>query len=177
MKTETFTQCPRQFSRLATALLGLLIMQMTGCEAPSPTSVPEGSAAMKQQALSFTPPPGKAGVYVIRVDGGPNVHVSLDYQEFGSLQAKSYLFGLVASGKHALGPSDINLLDSGSLAVRFTAESGKNYYFKATGSGNSNPVDVHVVPISETNCQAYVREFKLSGENRFELQNSPGQAQ
>jgi hypothetical protein len=192
MKTEMTPRRSRQFSWLAIAFLGLLITQITGCETPPPTTVPEGSAAMKQQALSFTPPAGKAGIYVIRPYQfnfeeaydyrlfdyyNANIHIGLDYQEFGSLQTNSYLFGLVPPGKHALGPSDIDLLDSRSLSVQFTAEAGKNYYFTATGRGDLIPRDLHITPISETNGQAYVRQFKLSGENRFEFQNQPGQTQ
>ncbi len=140
---------------------------------------------MKQQPLSFTPPPDKAGLYVIRpyhfyndsYYGGSAIlfNVSLDYQDCGTLETNSYLFGLVSPGKHALGPANFNGLNSSSLAVHFTAEAGKNYFFTATGKGSSRSRHLQVDPISETDGQAFVRKFKLSGDNRFELQNQPGQ--
>jgi hypothetical protein len=167
MKTEMTTQCSRQFSWLATVLLGLLIIQITGC-----SSVPEGSATMKQQALSFAPPSGKAGVYLIRpsqfVGGGALNKVDLDYEEFGVLDTSSYLYGIVTPGQHTL-----RGLGSGVELVPFTAEAGKNYYFTISTAFTHYVI----APIPETDGQAYVRKFKLSGENRFELQNPPGQTQ
>jgi hypothetical protein len=168
MKTETTTQRSRQFSWLATALLGLLIIQITGC-----SSVPEGSPEMKQQALSFTPPSGQAGVYVARpyhmLGAAVLFNISLDYQVFGALGTSSYLYGTVPPGLHTLRCAD---LPSVSI-VPFTAEAGKNYYFQARASLTANAIVVK--PISETDGQAYVRKFKLSGKNRFELQNQPAQ--
>jgi hypothetical protein len=178
LKTETTGRGSRQFSWLAAALSGLLIMQITGCaDRPVPELAPEGSPAMKQQALSFAPPPGKAGVYVIRPYTFANdtyyggtvylFNISLDYQDFGALETNSYLFGIVSSGNHVLGP------------VHFTAEAGKNYYFTVKGVGfmGSSIRHMQFDPIPETDGQAYVRKFKLSGDNRFELQNPPGQKQ
>jgi hypothetical protein len=179
MKTETPARCFQQFLWLGIVPLSLLVIQITGCaDAKSrqpPASMPEGSAAMKQQALSFAPPPGKSGIYVIRpyhfyndtYYGGSTVafDISLDYQEFGLLETNYYLFGIVSSGKHVLG------------RVHFTTEAGSNYYFTATGEGIGAIRHLQIDPISETNGQAYVRILKLSGYNRFELQNQPGQPQ
>ena len=178
MKTETAGRGSRQFSWLATALSGLLIAQMTGCvDRPKPGLAPEGSPAMKQQALSFAPPPNRAGVYVIRPYKFANdtyyggfaslFNISLDYQGFGALETNSYLFGIVSSGNHVLGP------------VHFTAEAGKNYYFIVRGVGfmGSSIRHMQFDRISETDGQAYVRKFKLSGDNRFELQDHLEQRQ
>lgn len=169
MKTETTTRPYRQLLWLAALLLGLISIQITGC-----TSVPEGSATMKQQALSFTPPPGKAGIYVVRpfhmLGGAVLTKISLDYQEFGVLHTSSYLFGTVSPGLHTLRISDKGF---GFKVAPFTAEAGKNYYFTFKLELSRPQID----PISETDGQAYVRKFKLSGENRFELQNPPGQTQ
>jgi hypothetical protein len=174
MKTETITRCSGKFSWLATALLGLCIMQITGC-----ASVPEGSPAMKQQALSFSPSPGKAGLYVIRpyhYSGSVFLNeISFDYQECGSLANDTYLFGTVLPGEHAVRCSNPN---SSSEVVHFTAEAGKNYYFMvsvksaefglASAPATGQP---GIQQISETDGQKYVRQSKLSGDNRFELQN------
>jgi hypothetical protein len=181
VKVRTPAPCLHQFFWLAAALLGLLVIPMAGCTVvemqpelhESPMSVPEGSPAMKQQALSFTPPPGKAGLYVIRLChfyndsyyGGSVVlfDISLDYQDFGSLETNSYLFATLPAGNHVLGP------------LHFTVAAGSNYYFTATHAGASRARHLEVDAISETDGQAYVRKFKLSGDNRFELQNQPGQ--
>jgi hypothetical protein len=169
MKIKTLTRRFRQFSWLAALLLGLLTIQITGC-----SSVPEGSAAIKQQALSFAPPPGMAAVYVIRpfhmLGGAVLTSVSLDYQEFGLLHTSSYLYGTVPPGQHTVRANDKQF---GFEIVPFTAEAGKNYYFKYTLE-LKHPV---IEPIPEPDGQAYVRKFKLSGDNRFELRNLPGQTQ
>jgi hypothetical protein len=168
MKTETTSGRYLYISWLAVALLGFLI---AGC-----SSFPEGSAAMKQQALSFTPPPGRAGIYVIRpfqmLGGGVLDKISLDYQEFGVLDTSTYLFATLPPGRHSFRTS----LGAGSMeVVPFTVEAGKNYYFHVRASLVANTILIE--PISETDGQAYVRKFKLSGENRFELQNPPAPAQ
>ncbi len=168
MKIEITGGRSRQISWLAVVMVGFWI---AGC-----ASVPEGSAAMKQQALSFTPPPGKAGIYVIRpsqfMGGGVLYKVSLDYQEFGVLGKSSYLFATLPPGRHSFRTS----LGAGSMeVVPFTVEAGKNYYFHVKASLAANTIAIE--PISETDGQAYVKKFKLSGENRFELQNSSGSAQ
>jgi hypothetical protein len=185
MKTEPTACRSRQFPWLVAALLGLLILQITGCEAPPPQTSPEGSATMKQQALSFAPPPGKAGIYVIRpyhffkdaVYGGSDIllNISLDYQQFGSVNTNSYIFALVLPGKHILGSSIPDMFGSSSKGSSFTTEAGKNYYYTATGADVSGAKHVRFVPISETDGQAYVRQFKLSGDNRFDLQNPSAQ--
>jgi hypothetical protein len=165
MKTETTARCSRQFSRLVAALLGLLILYITGC-----ANVPEGSTAMKQQALSFAPPPGKAGFYVIRpyqYAGSVLLDIiSLDYEGCGSLATDTYLFGTVSLGGHAVQSSNPV---GGSLVVHFNAEAGKNYYFTVKAKGQSLQID----QISEADGQKYVRQFKLSGDNRFQFQNQP----
>jgi hypothetical protein len=168
MKIETMEGRSRRISWPAVAMLGFL---MAGC-----ASVPEGSAAMKQQALSFTPPPGKAGIYVIRpsqfLGGGVLDKISLDYQEFGVLGTSSYLFTTLPPGRHSFRTS----LGAGSMeVVPFTVEAGKNYYFHVRASLAANTILIE--PISETDGQAYVRKFKLSGENHFQVQNSSGSAQ
>jgi hypothetical protein len=174
MNTETTAKFSRQFSWLAATLLGLLIIQITGC-----ANVPEGSPAMQQQALSFSPPPGKAGLYVIR----PNRYagsilldeITFDYQECGSLAPDTYLFGTIAPGQHLLKADNPNL---GSY-IHFTAEAGKNYYFTISVKSAivllESRYQMELDQVSETDGQKYVRQLKLSGDNRFEYQDSSGQ--
>ena len=166
MKSETTKRSCQRLRWLATALLGLLTILITGC-----ASVPEGSDAIKHQALSFAPPPGKAGVYVIRpyhmLGSAVLENVSLDYQVFGALVTSSYLYGTVSPGLHTLRCTDL----PSAVVVPFTAGASTNYYFTVRASLAAN--GILIVPISETEGQAYVRNFKLSGNNRFELQNQP----
>jgi hypothetical protein len=158
MKTETASGSSPCLSWLAVALVCFLV--------PRCASVPEGSAAMKEQALSFTPPPGQAGIYVIRpsqmLGGAVLDKISLDYQEFGVLGTASYLFATVPPGRHSFRTS----LGAGSMeVVPFTVEAGKNYYFHVKASLVANTILIE--PISETDGRAYVRKFKIIGENRF----------
>jgi hypothetical protein len=174
MKAETTARCSRQFPWLVTVLLGLFIMQISGC-----ANVPVGSDAMKQQALSFAPPPGKAGVYIMRpyqYRGSVLLDIiSLDYEGCGSLANDTYLFGIVLPGEHAL---RFSVPDSSSDVVHFTAEAGKNYYFTVRFGPIpliSGMPPMLIEPISETNGQKYVRQFKLSGDSRFQFLNSSEQ--
>jgi hypothetical protein len=178
MNIETTARCSRQFPWLMTVLLGLFIMQISGC-----ANVPVGSDTMKQQALSFSPPPGKAGLYVIRsteYSGSVLLEViSLDYEGCGSLAGNTYLFGTVLPGEHAI---QSGTPDSSSGVVHFTAEAGKNYYFMvgikgalfglASAPATGKPV---IQEIAETDGQKYVRQAKISGDNRFQFQNEAEQ--
>ena len=156
-------------------LLSLLILQLTGCG-----SVPnEGPADMKQRALSFTPPPGKAYVYVIRPRqwGEENVyvHVDLDLEKIGKLGRGFYLFAAVAPGKHGLQGS--YLFNQGLFLgiknvigepFKFTAEADKNYYFKiGLPFFNANNIGPQIEQISETDGKAYVQSLKLGAQTSF----------
>jgi hypothetical protein len=112
---------------LRLSLLGILpVVFFSGC-----VSLPDATPEMKRRALRFTPPPGKANVYVIRPGmllGGAGLwSVNLDSTEFGMLPTESYLHGYVSPGTHTLrAPA------TGELAAKraiFTAEAGRNYFF------------------------------------------------
>ena len=176
MKLKTITPRIRQFSGPAILLLGLLLMQTTGCQ-----SVPEGSPVMKQQALSFTPPAGKAYVYVVRpsrFEGHAVLFgVSLDYQAFGMLENSSYIFAAVPPGEHALrgSSSTPSVLGGGGVGrlESFTAEAGKSYFFTVNPPGWTG--GLRFEQISEADGKGYVQKLKLSGDNRFEYQNKTSQ--
>ena len=165
----------RSIPLLAIVLLALILTQMTGCVSVQP--IPEGSLTVKQQALSLTPPPGKAGVYVIRIYKFIGhlipIDTTLDYQEFGSLKTDSYLFGVVPPGEHVLRvPAGLETFDMPFVSkqgVHFTAEAGRNYFFRMTIGGGAG-----IVQLSEAEGQAYVQKFKLSSDSRFEYQNKTG---
>jgi|ERR1035441_712938 hypothetical protein len=144
-------------------LFAALVTLMSGCQ-----SVPEASSGLKQQALSFTPPSGMAGLYVIRpwhLGGAAiNWEVRLDYQEFGSLETSSYLYSAILPGKHFL------RMGQGDTGVNtFIAKAGENYYFSSKIS-ILGPV---FYPISEADGQKYVRKFKQSGATTYKPPFNP----
>lgn len=140
-----------------------LVTLMSGCQ-----SVPKASSELKQQALSFTPPPGMAGLYVIRpyhfAGSAVNYIFRLDYQDFGSLETKSYLYSPILPGKHFLRQGQV---DSGFHAETFVAKAGQNYYFSIKISINP------FIQIPEAEGQKYVREFKMSGANSYKVPFNP----
>lgn len=148
----------------------LLTMHITGC-----ATEPEGSPALEKEALSFNPPPDKAAIYVVRpynfVGSGALFRVSLDYQEFGSVKTSTYLFGLIPPGQHEV-RGLTEPAQSANIAT-FTAQAGKNYFF-TIGPGWTS-LDVKAIP--EAEGKKYVQKFKLSGDNRFEYQNTSRQTQ
>src|SRR5438105_15789809 len=82
-------------------LLAFVLWLTAGCVA----TVPEGSSALKSQALSFTPPQNRAGVYVVRPlpqAWTQLIEVSLDFRPFGSIAPETYLFTTVPTGTHVI---------------------------------------------------------------------------
>jgi hypothetical protein len=137
-------------------LLLPLAAVLTGCVTKPP---PEQSPAVQQQAMSFTPPPGMAGIYVVRPSqftARPfNFEIQLDANKFGLLPRDSYLFGLVPAGDHALGAK---VLASGAgtmVTRRFHAEAGKNYFLQTRV--------MEITELPETEGQIFVKKFKLIG--------------
>jgi hypothetical protein len=123
---------------------------------------------MKRRALSFSPPAGKANIYVIRPGmllGGAGLwSVNLDSSEFGMVETESYLHGYVSPGVHTLrAPA------TGELAAKrtvFTAQAGRNYFFRIVPHYTSM---IETKPISEAEGRDYVRRYKLSSDSRFSL--------
>lgn len=145
----------------------LLAALATGC-----ASVPEGSSSVKEKALRFTPPAGKAGLYVVRptnggLGAGVLMNVSLDYKELGTLGVQSYLYTPIVPGKHSVGatiPGDY---------TPFEAEPGKNYFFKLIPGFHS----MKAVPIAEKDGRALVQKYRLTRHNRYELEEDKDRPQ
>lgn len=135
---------------------------LTGC-----ASVPTASPEFQQKALSFTPPPGMASVYVYRpynfVGSAVAWSISLDFREFGSLALETYLFGNVEPGQHILKP----LPFSGAKRTQFDAQEGKLYFFKVTPGMASLNID----PVEESEGREKVSNYTLSGDNVFEWED------
>jgi hypothetical protein len=149
---------------LPVIVFAALATLMSGCQ-----SVPEASSAQQQQATSFTPPAGMAGLYVIRPwhlgGAAANWGAHLDYQDFGTLETSSYLYGAILPGKHFL-----RMGQNGETGVNtFIARAGENYYFAAKVS-ILGPI---FYPISEADGQGYVRKFKQSGATTYKPPFNP----
>ena len=120
---------------------------------------------MKAQAMSFAPPKGTAGLYLLRPGnfvGSAGVWpLNLDGKSTGALANGTFIYITVHPGDHVVGPK-------GST---FDAEAGKNYYFKAA-LGFSAP---HIRPISDSEGQELAKSLKLSGDSWIEYQGPSGQ--
>jgi hypothetical protein len=150
-------------ARLAAASLLLL----AAC-----ASVPRGSDRLAQQAQVFIPPAGKANLYVIRPYNFDNSLwiITLDFSELGTLGLRSYLYGPIDPGDHFLGTVSLGSEFHGaSPKRRFTAEPGRNYFFKVSSGWGSMEFD----PLEEAEGRKRVTDYTLSGDSRFELLKEP----
>jgi hypothetical protein len=156
-------QISNRLKLLPVIVFAALAALLSGCE-----SVPVASSDQKQHALSFTPPSGMAGLYVIRPwhlgGAAANWGVRLDYQAFGSLETSSYLYSAILPGKHFL------RMGQGDTGVNtFIAKAGENYCF-ASKISILGPV---FYQISEADGQKYVRKFKQSGATTYKPPFNP----
>ena len=150
--------------RLTFMVILLLVLQTAGCVAP-----PKASPAVKIQAESFSPPPGKAGFYVIRplgYTGDLLLAVSLDNEECAGVEQRSYIYGGIQPGAHVLSFA----LHSEGNKVTFVAEQGKNYFFKIKQGFYTAQIE----SISEAEGQEYVRKFKLGAYSNFDTVRKVG---
>jgi len=138
---------------------------VSGC-----ASVPPGSDGLRQQARSFTPPPGKANVYAIRgwslFEAGIVWPVTLDFTGFGNVGLRSYLYGAISPGDHVLGA---NLPGPVPSRVTFTAEAGRNYFFEISSSPGWLVGTIRIEPLDEEKGRELVQDYNLSADNRFEF--------
>jgi hypothetical protein len=139
--------------------------------AGSCASVPRGTEKLERQARSFTPPPGKANVYAVRawsmLESGLVWPVTLDFREFGNVGQRSYLYGAIAAGDHVLGA---NLPGPVPTRVRFTAEAGRNHFFKLVTVPGWPAGLIRIEPLDEAAGRALIEEYTPSADNRFEYE-------
>jgi hypothetical protein len=130
-------------------------------------SVPKATLEYQKKAEAYAPSAGKAGVYVLRSctcqDSRFLYHISLDYQNLGTLADRSYLYFEVEPGLHRLRaqiPLGTRRIDPYDLK----AESGKLYYFE-TRPGFYR---VCLKPLDETKAKEALKKSHLSGDSLFE---------
>jgi hypothetical protein len=97
---------------------------------------------------------GSAGLYA----------VTLDFAEIGTLGLRSYLYGAIDPGEHVLGPT---VQGSSPNRLRFTAEAGRNYFFKVYPAWSVAGWSIDT--LDETDGRELVKDYTLSGDSRFEL--------
>jgi hypothetical protein len=109
-----------------------------------------------------------AGLYIIRpynfMGAAAEWTLRLDFQDFGTLDNKSYLYSKILPGKHVLRTGPVN---GGWPAVTFVAKAGQSYFFIMTPSMNlsADPFTA----ISEEEGQKDVREFNMSGALSYKV--------
>jgi hypothetical protein len=159
---ETRTHYSLRLAWFHFILLAFLLGFVDGC-----SSVPPGSPGQIQQALSFTPPQGMAGVYIVRrsiVRGNSQIwEVNLDYKDVGLLRRETYFYCVVPPGRHFFCESGSFPSDPTATYMKtpFTAVAGKNYFFAFSLS--------RFQELAESEGQKYVRQFDLDGDNRFDV--------
>jgi len=122
------------------------------------------------RARSLSPAPGTANVYVIRAPASiatqPLWTIDLDFRGFGTLPARSYLYGWIAPGAHVLAVlQDDQVQDR----LRFVAREGQNYFFRV----KAGLLNLHLERVDDQTGRALVAAFSLTGDNRFEEETPP----
>jgi hypothetical protein len=108
--------------RLSAFLLVVAVALVSGC-----ASVPMADPAADTAAKSFSPPPGKAGVYIFRnesMGAAVKMDVFLDGRKLGESAAKTYFYVPVDPGSHEVMGKAEN-----ESRVSFNAIAGRVYYF------------------------------------------------
>ncbi|MDW8308470.1 MAG: DUF2846 domain-containing protein [Verrucomicrobiales bacterium] len=125
-------------------VIGLCGMLLGGC-----ASVPMTSASLDSEAKTFTPPPGKANIYVNRGGGlgtAVTVQVILDGRVVGALAPNTYMLLSVPPGEHVLSTG------AGAEKVeiqKLNAEAGKNYFYRVSLAMGWVMARVHLRPMTE----------------------------
>lgn len=121
---------------------------------PAVDTSPVTKRRAKEEARSFAPRPGMAGVYLIRakafVGSLINRTAVFDGREFGGLPVGWYYHLQVRPGTHT----------AGNGKESFTAEAGQNYFFECgRGSDDQNPKRAY--PLDARAGQSQVLSYKL----------------
>jgi hypothetical protein len=129
-----------------------------------PAQTKKASDALTQQSRTFVPPPGKANVYVIRPENFLGLslwYVTLDYQRFGNLGPRSYLYGVVDPGDHLV-KFWTGQTSGQSKALEFTAVSERNYFLKVSQGWSSQ-----IAALEEEEGRSLTLDYTPSGDNSF----------
>jgi hypothetical protein len=133
--------------RHAVAAIAILL---SGCAAKTNGPAANSSVA---QALSFKPPEGQSGIYVIRQGGvigaAATWRVDLDVDNLGAIGTNQYLYATVPPGDH-----NLQMLTQ-EEGTTFRTEPNKNYFFTISVPFFQN----HIEQISEDRGRQLVSEM------------------
>lgn len=167
MSTDICGVRMRKFKTSFSVLIALSFLFLGSCSPFVPnsaiisTSVPPGSAIIREQAIRMAPPQGWGAIYVFRPGLPPGVRlwgVNLDSTHFGYLAPKSFLYGVVQPGLHSL---DLQYPKS---RIEFESKKGENSYFKITPGFPG----VVLSEIDSVEAKRLLDEYTLSALNIFE---------
>jgi hypothetical protein len=145
----------------------LLSFLLSGC-----ASFKTASGIYTEKARQFSPPPGRAALYVIRpnqfIAAGSYIGVFIDHDKLGRLPPQSFLYAEITPREHILELAEVS--NSKNTSVRFKAEEGKCYFYRAevkAGFGGTLALE----SFSEGEGKDLVRNYEQSGYNEFDYGN------
>ncbi len=145
----------------------ILLFLFSGC-----ASFQTASAIYTEKARQFSPPPGRAGLYVIRpnqfVAAGSYIGVFVDHDKLGRLPPRSFLYAEIAPREHILELAEVS--NSRNTSVRFKAEEGKSFFYRAEVKAGLGGTLV-LTPLSEEEGKNLVRDYQQSGYNEYDYGN------
>lgn len=114
----------------------------------------------KAQAILFSPPPGKANLYIIRreawLGAAFNIQIALDGRLIGALQTGSFLLKAVDPGDHTL-----SSITQGETATQtFRAREGENIFYDIKGDMGMFWMGTSIHDISDEDAKDAVRRCK-----------------
>lgn len=146
-------------------VIAIVALAMAGC-----ASVPPASPALKEQALSFKPPPRDGAVYIICpkyfLGGCARWDVSVDGQKSSALKIGSFLYAPVSPGEHAV----IKLNDSPPTSITFVANEGQICFVTVGPSFSGTKFKLLTAEAGEN----YVRKYEMSGDDFYRIPFLPG---
>jgi Protein of unknown function (DUF2846) len=125
-------------------------------------TVPMGTEAEKQAAVSFSPPPGMANVYIIRREAGFGAAIlstaSIDNQMVGGVQTGSFIYRTVSPGPHTVSVFS----NENQRSLPFNAEAGQNYYFDVQSAMGLMSARFVIHPMLEAKGKVAVERCKIT---------------
>ena len=138
-------------------VLWILVFLLVSC-----ASVPMGTDAENQAALTFTPPAGTANVYIIRRPAYAGAAIlattTLDTQMTGGLKAGSFILKTVEPGTHTV----TVFSNENQASLPFTAEAGRNYFFDVKSEMGIVSARFSIHPMSTADGEEGTKRCKIT---------------
>lgn len=134
---------------------------------------PTASEGYTKKARQFSPPPGRAGLYVMRtaqfVAAGSPINVFLDHKKFGSLPPPSFIYAEILPREHVLELAEVS--GCKNISIRFTAEEKKCYFYLAEVHMGFGKGTMTLEPLSEEEGRELVNKYEQSKINAFDYKD------